>query len=241
MRNKSISVVLPAYNEQDNIEEAVESIYEYLTHEFSDFEIIVVDDGSSDDTAKKVKALQKKKPYIHLIRHEENRGYGSALRSGFTKATKDFVFYTDADNQFNIVDLQSLLPLSQQYDIISAYRKKRNDPFMRLVTAYVYNVLIKTLFGLRVRDIDASFKLYKRQVLKDMQLKSQTGLIDAEVLIKAQKKGFSIGQVGVSHYPRKKGKTMYEVKNGFASLALVRPQVVIDIFKEIHSLWGELR
>jgi len=241
MKNKSISVFLPTYNEEENIKAAVTAIQKYLKKQFSDYEIIVINDGSTDKTEEIVKGLIVQDKKIKLINHKKNLGYGAALRSGFSNASKDLIFYTDADSQFDIHDLDKLLPLVNSYDIISGYRIKRQDPLMRIFIAATYNVIIKTLFDLPVRDIDASFKLYKREILDNLTLKANTGLIDAEVLIKARKKGYRIGQIGVNHYPRVNGRTIYEVGNRNKIFAFVRPAVVTDILTEIRNLWRELR
>jgi glycosyltransferase involved in cell wall biosynthesis len=240
MFEKSISVFLPALNEQENIKTCVLGVKKYLSKRFKDYEILVVSSGSTDNTENIIKELAKKDKHIKSL-HQKKVGYGRALRLGFANVSKDLVFYTDGDNQFNIEDMDKLLPMLQKYDIISGYRLKRQDPLTRIVVADVYNVLIKGLFGLKVRDIDASFKLFKKDVFKKMNLKSNTGLIDAEVLIKAAKNGFSIGQVAVTHYPRVKGQTTYEMGNRNNIIAIVRPKVVIDILKEIKVLWKELK
>ncbi len=238
MINKSISVFLPALNEEENIKDCVASVNQYLHKRFKDYEILVIASGSTDKTAEIVSNLVKKNKHIKLINFKNKLGYGTALQSGFARSSKELIFYTDSDNQFDIKDLDKLLPLLKSYDIISGYRINRQDPPMRIFIANAYNILIRVLFGLKIRDVDASFKLYKREVFDNIQLKSKTGLIDAEVLIKAKKKGFSIGQIGVGHYPRTKGKTVYGTgkRNTF-----VRPSVIMEILKEIKRLWSELR
>lgn len=238
---KSISVFLPAFNEQDNIEICIQSIKKYLGKRFKEYEILVITDGSTDKTVPIVKMLAKKDKRIKLIHRKKRLGYGAALRAGFTNASKELIFYTDSDNQFNIEDMDKLLPMLSKYEIVSGYRMKRQDPLMRIVVANVYNTLIQVLFHPQVRDIDASFKLYKRDVFKKIQLKSNTGLIDAEVLIKAAKNGFAIGQIGVKHYPRTRGQTSYEVGKRNNGFAIVRPQVVMGVLSEIKTLWSELK
>lgn len=237
MINKSISVFLPALNEEENIKSCVLSVKKYLSSKFKDYEILVISNGSTDNTEKIASELAKKDKHIIVV-NDKKIGYGAALRSGFANSSKDLIFYTDADNQFNIKDMDKLLPLLDKYDIISGYRVNRQDPPMRIFIAYVYNLIIRILFNPNVRDIDASFKLYKKQVFEKMKLKSNTGLIDSEVLIKANKLGFSIGQIGVRHYPRIKGKTVYGTgkRNIF-----VRPSVIIKILFEIKKLWPDLK
>lgn len=241
MKQKGISIFLPAYNEEENIEKAIISAENYAKRKFAKYEIIVVNDGSKDRTKEIVQRLEKKSPHIKLVNHNRNLGYGAAIRSGLKNASNDLIFYMDADNQFNINDLDKLLPLTKKYDIVSGYRLRRKDPFMRIITALVYNGIIRFLFNIQIKDIDASFKLYKKYVIRSIDLKSTTGFIDAEIFIKAREKGFTIGQIEVSHYPRAKGKTTYEIGKRNIFFALVKPQVVIGIFKEIMTLWPELR
>lgn len=240
MISKSISVFLPVLNEQDNIKVSLRSVKKYLSKRFKDYEIIVVSNGSTDNTTKIVREFAKQDKHIKSIDNKK-MGYGVALRSGFETATKDLIFYTDGDNQFNIDDMDRLFPLLDSNDIVSAYRIQRKDPFMRIFVANVYNLIIRILFNLKVRDIDSSFKLYKKDVIKNLDLKAKTGLIDAEVLIKARKKGYKIGQIGIKHYPRTMGQTRFEVGSGNKFFAFVPPKVIIEIFKEIKTLWKDLR
>lgn len=240
MKQKSISVFFPALNEQENIKTCVLSAKKYLEKRFKDYEILVVSNGSTDNTTKIALEFARKDKRIKSICNKKV-GYGIALRSGFANSSKELIFYTDADNQFNIEDLDSLFPLLGAYDIVSGYRVKRQDPSMRIFVAWVYNMLIRILFNLKVRDIDASFKLYKKKVFENMTLKSNTGLIDAEVLIKAKKKGFKIGQVGVKHYPRTRGQTRFEINQRNKIFAFVKPKVITDIIREIRNLWSDLR
>lgn len=241
MRQKSISVLLPAFNEEENIKECVLSVGRYLNKLFKDYEILVVSGGSTDNTEEIVKELVKKDKHITLVSHKKSLGYGAALRSGFAHSSKELIFYTDADNQFDIKEIDKLLSLLTSYDIVSGYRINRQDPLMRIFIADIYNLLIRLLFNLKIKDVDCSFKLYKKNVFKKIKLKANTGLIDAEVLIKAKKAGFSIGQIGVTHYPRKKGRTSYEIGPRNKIFAFVRPKVVLDVVMEIKSLWRELR
>jgi len=236
--DKSISVFLPALNEEENIKECVTSVNQYLHKRFKDYEILVIASGSTDKTAEIVSNLVKKNKHIKLINYKKKLGYGTALKSGFTHSSNEFIFYTDSDNQFDIRDMDKLIPLIDSYDIIAGYRINRQDPPMRIFIANVYNILIRVMFGLKVRDVDASFKLYKREIFDKIRLKSKTGLIDAEVLIKARKNKFSIGQIGVRHYPRTKGKTVYGMgkRNTF-----VRPSIIIGVLAEIKTLWSDLR
>jgi glycosyltransferase involved in cell wall biosynthesis len=238
---KEISVVLPAYNEEDNIKKAILDIDSFLKKYFRTYEIIIVNNGSHDKTQEIVSSLIKKNKKIKLVRLKTNNGYGSGLRSGFAKAKYQYIFYTDADNQFDIRELSAFKPLIGKYDIICGYRRNRQDPRMRILTANVYNTIINILFRLNVRDIDCSFKLYRKEVFDAISLKSNTGLIDAEILIKAKKSGFTFApQLPVTHYPRTLGSSSYNM-GAQGDLGLVKPNVVVDIFQEIHKLWRELR
>lgn len=233
---KSLSVVLPAYNEKENIEICIRSVYKYLKAHYPKFEIIVVNDGSKDNTAAIVTKLKHSISQLRLVSHPKNRGYGATLRTGFAAAKMDRVFYTDSDNQFDISDLRLVEPLAAKYDIVAGYRLKRQDPLMRIVIATVYNIIIWATLGLKIRDVDCSFKLYNRKLLQSLKTISETGLIDAEVLVRARKKGSSIAQVGVRHFPRTLGTTMYEMGNRNKIFAFVRPQVIIDLLHEISVL-----
>ena len=241
MNYKSISVFLPVFNEGENIEKSVLSIKKYLEKRFGEFEILVISDGSTDNTNRIVEGLSKKDKRIKLFTRKKRLGYGAGLRAGFAHSTKDLIFYTDGDIQFNIKDMDKLLPFLDKYDIVSAWRIKRRDPWMRVFVADVYNFLVRILFGLKIRDIDSSFKLYKKEVFNKMKLVTNTGLTDAEVLIKAQKQGFKIGQIGVKHYPRLHGQTLFEVGVRNKFFAFVRPKVIVDILREMKTLWLDLR
>lgn len=235
-----ISVILPAYNEKENIREAVVRAGQYLKRRFKSWEIVVVCDGGTDGTAELVERMAKTNRNLRLVRHPVNRGYGAALRSGFAAASGKLVFYTDADNQYDILDMDRLLPLANKFDVVAGYRVRRQDPMTRIIIGWVYNLVIRQLFGLNVNDVDCSFKLYKRAVFDKIKLRANTGLVDAEVLIKAQKAGFKTTQVGVRHFPRLKGRTIYEIGQRNEVWAWVNPKVPVQIFKEIRRLWSEL-
>jgi len=234
MPRPEISVILPAYNEKENIEKAVKSTRSYLQSKFKSFEIIVVNDGGTDGTQEVTEKLAKSIKELKLINHPRNLGYGATLGDGFRRSTGKLVFYTDSDNQYDIREMDKLLPLIKKYDIVAGYRLNQAAPPTRIITSYVYNLIIRILLGLKIKDIDCSFKLYRQEAFDNIDLKSHTGLIDAEILIKAQKAGFTVHQVGVHHYPRVKGRTIYEIG------PLVNPKVPLEIFKEIKRLWPEL-
>lgn len=201
----SISVFFPCFNERENIESLVREAAEVLETVSRDFEIIIVDDGSTDGTGPLADALAAKNPFVKVVHHAVNSGYGAALQSGFRTASKELVFYTDGDHQFDLKELPGILPLIEQYDIVSCFRLNRREGLIRRVNAFCWTRLVCTLFRLKLKDIDCAFKLYKREIFDKMTLVSAGALIDTEILARAVRKGYTIVQVGVHHYPRLAG------------------------------------
>lgn len=201
-----ISVVLPAYNEEENIPKTVTAVVESLKGITLDYEVIVVDDGSRDRTAEVTSELASQHPCVRLVRHELNRGYGGALHSGFCAATRDLVFMTDSDNQFDVGEISKLLPLVGVADLVIGYRAKRQDPFIRKLNAFGWNLLINVLFGYTARDVDCAFKLFKREILDNITIESRGATFSAEFLVRAKRKGYRIREVPVTHLPRLAGK-----------------------------------
>jgi glycosyltransferase involved in cell wall biosynthesis len=215
----SISFVLPAYNEQDNIPKSVDNAFNFLSNNFSDFEIIVVDDGSKDNTPAICQdLLWQYKDKIIILRHPQNKGYGAALRTGLFSAKKDLVFYTDSDNQFDITELSNFMPYIAGYDLVIGYRRNREDNLIRKFCALGYNRLIFFLFGLDVRDIDCSFKLFKRAALSLLSIDRDKFLVDTELLIKSKLRNFKIKQLPVTHFPRRAGKSKIKPQHIFTTL-----------------------
>lgn len=204
----SISVVLPAYNEVENVGVAVERTIGALASLAAEDEVIVVDDGSSDGTADAVLPLLEAHPgRVRLFRHLDNLGYGAAIRTGFHNAKGDLIFYTDADNQFDIAELKSFLPLISEHDIVVGFRVYRYDPVLRSMASWVYNRIVNVLFRVHVRDVDCAFKLFRREVVDQMQIDSTDFFVDTELLARARKRNFRIVERGVRHYPRTAGVT----------------------------------
>jgi len=227
---ESISVILPAFNEGENIEAVISSILKFLPALTNQYEIIVVNDGSKDNTGKIANKLARMHKEIVVIHHPFNEGYGTALRSGFKAAKGDLVFFTDADGQFDIKELPKLTVSIKDADIVCGYRIRRADPLLRRVNAKLYNLAIRLLFGLKVLDIDCAFKLFRREVIQSLNLKSTGALINAELLILAKKRGYVVRQVGVNHYPRVKGK-----QTGNKIVVILRTGV------ELIKFWKRLR
>jgi len=226
----AISVFFPCYNEQDNVARTVERALAVLDELHADYELIIVDDGSSDDTPKIADQIAADKPNVKVVHHPTNLGYGAALRSGFKASTKPLIFYTDGDGQFDFAEMPPLLPLMKDYDIVSCYRLNRRDPLIRRINGWCWSRLVCLLFGLRLRDIDCAFKLYKSTVFKNMKLQSTGALIDAEILARAARKGFRIVQRPVHHFPRTAGK-----QTGAAL------PVILRAFKELLKLQKQIR
>ena len=201
----SISVVLPAYNEEENVGQAVRSVLEVMEPLTPDYEVIVVDDGSRDRTSEVVEELVESYPQVRLVRHEVNQGYGGALNSGFQAATRELIFFTSSDNQYDVAEVKKLLTYIESSDLVIGYRADRQDAFIRRVFAWGWTTLVNLLFGYVSRDVDCAFKLFKRQVLSQVRITSKGAMIDTELLVGAKRKGFDIIEVPVSHFPRLAG------------------------------------
>jgi glycosyltransferase involved in cell wall biosynthesis len=226
----SISVFFPCFNEQASVEALTRKTLSVLQKLTGDFEVIIVNDGSGDDTGVIADRLAKEIPQVRVVHHPHNLGYGFALRSGFKAATKELVFYTDGDSQFNVEELADILPLIDQCDIVSCYRLNRQEGLIRKINAFCWTRLVCFLFGLKLRDIDCAFKLYRRRIFDDMNLISTGALIDTEVLARAVRKGCTIVQRGVRHYPRMAGRP---------TGANIR--VILRAFRELFRLHGIIR
>ena len=202
-----LSVVLPAYNEEANIERVVRSVAPYLESLGLDYELLVVNDGSADRTGAILDGLVAEFPRLRPLHHPRNRGYGGALRTGFSSARKRFVFYMDGDGQFDIKDLALVLPLAtDEQHIVTGYRIERRDPFIRRLNAKLFGGwLVRIMLGVNVRDLNCAFKLIPKRVLDTIALETDSALINAELYGRAVRKGFGIKEVGVHHYPREAG------------------------------------
>jgi len=230
VHNVSISVFFPCYNEQDNITRVVEQALTVLEKLNADFEVIIVNDGSADSTGQIADEIAGQKDRVKVVHHGTNLGYGAALQSGFKAAAKELVFYTDGDGQFDINEMPPLLRLMEQYDIVSCYRLNRQDNLVRKINGWCWTKLVCLLFGMKIRDIDCAFKLYKREIFDNIKVVSTGALIDAEILARAVRKGYRITQQGIHHYPRTAG-----AQTG-ANL-----RVILRAFKELLRLRSQIR
>lgn len=202
----SISVVFPAYNEKDNIERAVAQAREAASKYFRDVEIIVVNDGSEDGTREILRALADEHPDVVAIDHPTNRGYGAALSSGIYRATKDLIFFTDSDLQFDLHEIEKLLHWVDSYDIVVGYRVDRADNFMRRFNAFGWNKLVQLVLGVKLRDIDCAFKVFRREVFDEIRIDSVGAMVNTEIFLLAQQLKVSVKEVPVSHFPREAGE-----------------------------------
>lgn len=225
-----LSVFFPAYNEEKNIKKVLLETIDVIGRYADKFEIVVVNDGSKDSTRDIVEQMSKEYPVIRCINHDTNKGYGGAVKTAMKNVKYKFVFYSDSDGQFAINQIEKLIGLIKNADIAVGYRMKRQDPFYRTMNAKAYNILVRILFGLKVRDIDCAFKLFKKSVIENVEIKSDSQFLIAEFLIKALKKGFVIREVGVEHLPRVYGKPTGN------SL-----RAIVGSFRDLFWLYNELK
>lgn len=225
-----LSLVLPAYNEEANLAVVVERALRVLPRFVDDFEVIVVDDGSRDATGRIADGLAAGDARVKVVRHSRNRGYGAALTSGFAASRGDYVMFMDADQQFDVADLALLVPFVGRFDIVAGFRLERSDRLHRRIFAETFNVVVRVLFGVHLRDIDCAFKVFRGDLLRSLELSSPGALINTEIQAKARRRGASLEQIGVHHYPRVAG----EATGG--SL-----RVIARAMLETVALWWRLR
>jgi glycosyltransferase involved in cell wall biosynthesis len=220
-----LSVVLPAFNEEANIVEAVARATAVADRLFADHEVIAVDDGSRDRTAELVRELAAQDPRVRLVQHPRNLGYGEALRTGFQSARMDLVLLTDADNQFDLNELELFVPWIQKVDIVCGYLINRQDPLVRRLMGKSWNYLVRALFYVPVRDIDCAFKLMRRRVFEDLDLESVGAMVSTELMVKLGRSGAGVVEVGVHHYPRTAGQARG-----------ANPKVILRAFWELSRI-----
>lgn len=203
---RSLSVILPAYNEEALIVQTIFNIMSTLTQWMHNFEVIVVNDGSKDRTGAIVARLAAYDRRIRLINHPVNKGYGAALVTGFESVTKELAFFMDSDGQFDIRDLARFFPLIEEYGAVLGYRIDRQDTWMRKLNAWGWRQLVRFIFGVHVRDVDCAFKLFRTEFFRTHRLETRGAMINAEILYKLSRAGYTYTEVGVQHLPRKAGK-----------------------------------
>ena len=227
-RLEGLSFFFPALNEEDNVAPIVDEALSVLPRFAADLEITIVDDGSSDRTGTIADDLARKDRRVRVIHHGTRRGYGGAVRSGLRSATKNWIFFTDGDRQFALEDLGLLIAASEGVDAVVGFRMKRADPVRRLFVAWVYNRLIRLLFGGGWRDVDCAFKLFRRDVFERVPLDrvhSEGAFFSPELLITLRRAGIRVRQVGVRHFPR----TAHEPKGA-------SPRVIIRAIRDLIRL-----
>ncbi len=207
----SISAFFPAYNDAPSLPLLIGRTFETLESCASDFEVIVINDGSQDDTASVLETLCRKfGPRLRVVTHERNRGYGAALRSGLAAANKDLIFYTDGDGQYDVRELPKLLArMAPGVALVNGYKLKRSDPLRRVWIGRLYNAFARWLFSVRLRDIDCDFRLIRRSHLQPFRLRSTSGTICLELVKNLEMSGGRVEEVGVSHYPRLYGRSQF--------------------------------
>lgn len=229
LKARSLSVILPAYNEAPNLVAAVERAMTVLPQLAEDYEVVVVDDGSTDQTAALTQDLVARfAPHVRVLRHPQNRGYGAALRTGFLAARHDLVFYTDADNQFDIAELYWFLPVMDEYDMAVGFRVYRYDTVLRSIASWCYNRLVGVIFRVQVRDVDCAYKLMRRELIDKIDIECDDFFVDTELLARARKWNFRIAEKGVRHYPRLAGETT------------VRPSDIPRTLRVVARMWRQI-
>ncbi len=226
----SLTITFPCYNEEANVERVTRNAVEVGRQVADDLEVLIVNDGSKDGTGEIADHLAAEIPEVRAVHNNPNRGYGGALSRGMREATKNWIFYTDGDGQFDMGELPGVLPLLDDHDIVSCYRLDRKDPFMRKLNAFAWTTLVNLLFRIKLRDIDGAFKIYPKTFIDVIEMHSTGALIDTEMLAKARNLNLKIAQMGVHHYPRTAGE-----QTG-ANL-----KVILRAFKELFKLYGQIK
>ncbi len=201
-----ISAVLPAHNEVENLAAVVRPLAAALERLVDRFEIVIVNDGSSDGTADLADKLALEDERVHVVHHAVNQGYGAALVSGFDDGCCDWLFFTDADGQFDVCEIKSLVELAGEHDFIVGYREARDDPWHRRLYGRLFSWSVRTLFGVNVRDVNCAYKLFRRDLIAQAPLQTRGALINAEILVVAKQKGVDPVEVPVTHRPRRHGE-----------------------------------
>lgn len=233
MDKPAISLVIPMFNEEANIEHAIAYAVDAVQQHAREYEIVIVDDASTDESPELVRRAIAGNPRIRLIRHEFNQKLGTSLRTGFAAAKYEFILYMDADLPFDPDALGRAIRAINvtRADIIAGYRFDRTtEGFRRAAYSIAWNWLVRVVFGVSVRDVNFSFKFIKREVLDSVELRSEGSLIDAELIVKAMKRGFKVQQIGLDYFPRVHG-TSY----------LSSPAVIFKMLRELVALFPEMR
>lgn len=236
-----ISVFFPAFNDEKSIGDLVDSAVATLRDCAAEFEVIVVNDGSSDGTAAVLESLRvRHHPHVKIVTHPENRGYGAALRSGFAAARLEFIFYTDGDGQYDVRELANLTGLMRRdIGLVNGYKLNRHDPLHRVAIGFLYNRFAKWLFGVRIQDVDCDFRLIRRDALDHANLQSTSGTICVELVRMIELSDWGVEQVGVRHYPRLHGRSQFfrvpALFNTFCQLMALYWRIVVRADKNVPA------
>jgi glycosyltransferase involved in cell wall biosynthesis len=207
---RSVSIFYPCYNDWGSMGSMVLLTLQTAESLGLDHDITIIDDGSAAHTQDLLNALEKRFPEVHIVRHEKNRGYGGALRSGFAAASKEWIFYTDGDAQYDVRELAALIEhAGPDIDVVQGYKIQRHDPLHRIVIGRIYHWLVRIAFGLPLCDVDCDFRLIRRSVFDRVELTSDSGVICAEMMTKIHRAGFRIKEVPVHHFHRAHGKSQF--------------------------------
>lgn len=208
--DRSVTVFFPAFNDAQSIGSLVTNALAVLPTLVRDYEVIVVNDGSTDATAGVLAEIAAREPRLKVVHHEQNRGYGAALRTGFSQANKDLVFYTDGDGQYDVSELANLYPLlSDDVDVVNGFKKSRADDFRRQLLGDMYKRFVRFIFRLPIRDVDCDFRLIRKTALQRIQLSSSSGAICVELVSKLHRAGCVFAETPVIHYPRIHGRSQF--------------------------------
>jgi dolichol-phosphate mannosyltransferase len=218
-----LSLIIPAYNEEAGIRAAVREADEALARLARRYEVLVIDDGSTDATAEVAAEAAWNRPHVRLLSHPRNRGYGAALRTGFEAARFERVAFTDADCQFHLDDLADLVPLTDHYPLAVGYRVNRQDSWRRRFFSWGYNVLVRRLLGTRVRDCDCALKVFRSEALANLLPSARGFFVNTEMLTRARQLGYALAEVPVRHRPRLRGKSTVRLSDIPRTLAHLLP------------------
>ncbi|MCL2701705.1 MAG: glycosyltransferase family 2 protein [Phycisphaerae bacterium] len=225
-----LSVFFPCYNEEANVEPLARKTVDVLTPLVSDWELILVNDGSRDKTGEIIDRLGAENPRIRPVHHPKNGGYGAALQTGFRSATKEFVFFTDGDGQFDVREIEKLLDRRDEADVLCGHRKHRQDKLIRKINSACWAWLVKMMLRFRCRDVDGAFKLFRREIFDNIEMKSTGAMISAEILARASHAGYTMIDIPVTHLPRTAGNptgaNFRVILRAFKELAKLRKDIL---------------